>query len=82
MVAVVRMLNWAICSAAHSEMNRRSSAAKPTIDAKALPEMMLCGLNATFAASKIVTVVICTHPSTFKPKKKCAVQVHLTEQGG
>ena len=51
------MLNWAICSAAHSEMNRRSSAAKSTIDAKAQLEMMFCELNVTFAASKIVTVV-------------------------
>ena len=55
-VAASMLLNWTICSAAHSEMYRRSSAAQSTIDAVVLA-MMLCGSNATFAASDIVTVV-------------------------
>lgn len=56
-VVAVGMLNWTICSAAHSEMYRRSSAAKSRIDAKALLRMMLCGSNAIFVSSEIVNVV-------------------------
>ena len=62
-VAAMSMLNWTICSAAHSEMYRRSSVTKSTIDAKVLPEMMVCGSNVTFDTSEIVTVINLGQPA-------------------